>query len=125
MAVDFFSIPTAPYQIPNVLIGFSGQQVPEVPKGTSRLGKYRFDFTHSHALIVAQNVPIDSQSRRWVRVAKLTLGYRRARGLEKHARQGVAKCLKPNSASSGTSKPKVGVWELPTHILKAAGVKLK
>ena len=33
--------PHRPYQNPNVLIGFSGQEVPEVPKGTSWVGKYR------------------------------------------------------------------------------------
>jgi hypothetical protein len=41
--------PHRPYQIPNVLIGFSGQQVPEVPKGTSWVGKYRFNLTHCQA----------------------------------------------------------------------------
>ena len=91
--------PHGPYQISNVLADFRSQQVPKVPKGTSWLGKYRFDLTHCTPLVVSQNVLVDTEGCGGVGVAQLSLGNRRARSLEKHAHQGVAKSAKPNPAS--------------------------
>jgi hypothetical protein len=76
--------PHRPYQNPILLTGFPGQQVPEVPKGTSRLRRYRFDPAHRLALIVSQYVPVNTEGRRSVRMAELPLSDGRAGGLEKH-----------------------------------------
>ncbi len=54
--------------------------------------RYRFDLAHCLALIVSQNLPVNSQGRRRVSVTQPRLGYRLACGLEKHTRDRAPEC---------------------------------